>query len=425
MATITKRWVIGSFTETNEFSVLPTNWLIKTVGPDGRSIIYCKWPPPPTTVSSDIINAAVEPEIDWPSFKVRLANNGKEFCNFKKAWHYKFVLSSDTSASEVDESKNKKLYNQAQKSNFDKASTDSEESEEEAYNILELQCTEKNTHSTILSTTNSNQQKNSSQTTSIRKNSILEVPQVTDDSFNQYDTPYVQNNSLLETVETTDPHVSDKQLRSVYDNNISYNNSLVYENIKLDSSHSAPNFRLNYSDKNIMEKLETVCNEQNIQRLMIERLLLKMDYIAQALKDNSGLHTNTSIQLDEDFLTHFPLIDAAMFTWVENKIINDSNFLDKLGFFIKSIGGSDPKDHVKRTVSKLFSNEYATQCTWTGRGKGITTKIGNTELIKIIKKVVKDCSNKLITDAEFEKCISDWFRYANTRINRSKTKLVQ
>lgn len=79
-----------------------------------------------------------------------------------------------------------------------------------------------------------------------------------------------------------------------------------------------------------MEKLETVCNEQNIQRLMIERLLLKMGYIAQALKDNSGLHTNTSIQLDEDFLTHFPLIDAAMFTWVENKIINDSNFLDKL-----------------------------------------------------------------------------------------------
>lgn len=74
--------MIGSFTETNEFSVLPTNWLIKTVGPDGRSIIYCKWPPPPTTVSSDIINAAVEPEIDWPSFKVRLANNGKEFCKY-------------------------------------------------------------------------------------------------------------------------------------------------------------------------------------------------------------------------------------------------------------------------------------------------------------------------------------------------------
>jgi len=30
--------------------------------------------------------------------------------NFKKAWHYTFVLSSDTSATEVDESKNKKLY---------------------------------------------------------------------------------------------------------------------------------------------------------------------------------------------------------------------------------------------------------------------------------------------------------------------------
>lgn len=56
--------------------------------------------------------------------------------NFKKTWHYKFVLSSATSATEIDKSKNKKLYSQAQKSNFNKASTDSEESEEGKVNTI-------------------------------------------------------------------------------------------------------------------------------------------------------------------------------------------------------------------------------------------------------------------------------------------------
>lgn len=49
---------------------------------------------------------------------------------FKKAWYHKFVLSSDSSANEVDELKNKKLCSQAQTSNFHKDS-DSSESEEE------------------------------------------------------------------------------------------------------------------------------------------------------------------------------------------------------------------------------------------------------------------------------------------------------
>jgi len=32
-----------------------------------------------------------------------------------------------------------------------------------------------------------------------------------------------------------------------------------------------------------------------------------MDYIAQALKDKSGLNTNISIQLDEDFFDTFSI----------------------------------------------------------------------------------------------------------------------
>lgn len=71
--------MIGSFAETNEYSVVPKT---KTACPDGRTIIYCKWPPPRTIVSSDIINSAIEPENDWPSYKIRLTNNGKEFSKY-------------------------------------------------------------------------------------------------------------------------------------------------------------------------------------------------------------------------------------------------------------------------------------------------------------------------------------------------------
>jgi len=80
-----------------------------------------------------------------------------------------------------------------------------------------------------------------------------------------------------------------------------------------------------------MNKLDAVSNEQDIQRLMMERLLLKIDDIAQTLsKNKSGLNSNITIKLDEDFFAHFPLNDAVMFNLVENTIIKNSNFLEKL-----------------------------------------------------------------------------------------------
>jgi hypothetical protein len=36
-------------------------------------------------------------------------------------------------------------------------------------------------------------------------------------------------------------------------------------------------------------------------------------------------------------------------------------------------------------MSKLFTDKYGIECTWTGRGKNISTKIGDSDLIKIMK----------------------------------------
>lgn len=53
------------------------------------------------------------------------------------------------------------------------------------------------------------------------------------------------------------------------------------------------------------------------------------------------------------------------------------------------IGGNTPKSHVTRVMAKLFTDKYGIQCTWTGRGKNIVTKIGHSELVKIIKSNFK------------------------------------
>ncbi|XP_022180196.1 uncharacterized protein LOC111040570 [Myzus persicae] len=381
----TKRWVIGSFTDTNEFSVVPTNWLIRTSSPDGRTIIYCKWPPPPTTVTSDIINIASEPQIDWPSYKIRLANNGKEFTNFKKAWHYKFVLSSDSSANEVDELKNKKPCSHAQKSHFNKDSNSSE-SEEEVYNILELKGVEKNTHK-ILSTANSNQQMNSSQIPSIKTNSILEVPETVEDyGFNQYDMPYpyVLNNSLLET---TDSQASDKQMSKTC----------------MDPQHT-----------DILEKLNQGIIENNF---MLKRLLAKIEIMETNQKVNS---TGGDMYLDPEFIAQFHIKNGDGYKLVEDHIINEIEYTQKLKSFIKTIGGTNFKNNVIRVLSKLITNQYAIKCSWTGRGKNIDTRIGDSGLMNSIKNVIKEHYSNTYTDSEFEKIVADWLRHANTRFSRSK-----
>lgn len=76
-----KRWVVGIFPDTNEFSAVPTNWITKKVI-DGRTVIYCKWPPPSMKVNSDTIKKAIEPSFEWPVYNIRLADNSKEYCKY-------------------------------------------------------------------------------------------------------------------------------------------------------------------------------------------------------------------------------------------------------------------------------------------------------------------------------------------------------
>lgn len=103
----------------------------------------------------------------------------------------------------------------------------------------------------------------------------------------------------------------------------------------------------------------------------------------------------------------------------------------------------------KRVLPKIFTNEFAIMCSWTGQEKNNKFKIGDSELIKIIKsnfytqflihiiihlfctsclfllEAIKDsCMPNIFTDMEFEKIVSDWLRYANTRFQRFQNKNI-
>ena len=49
------------------------------------------------------------------------------------------------------------------------------------------------------------------------------------------------------------------------------------------------------------------------------------------------------------------------------------------------IEGPGGKDNIKRVLTKTFSNELAIRCSWTGRGKDISTKLCDSKIVVVLK----------------------------------------
>lgn len=69
-------WVVGFFTESKQYSVIPCNWLIKPIEND-TSITFCKWPP--FAVTSAHLQEAQNPMTDWEIFRLKVLNDNKTF----------------------------------------------------------------------------------------------------------------------------------------------------------------------------------------------------------------------------------------------------------------------------------------------------------------------------------------------------------
>lgn len=70
-------WFMALFKETNTYSVVPKNWILTSK--NNNDNVFVKWPPL-QNVTSDIICAAMDPLQTWKAFKVKLLDDGKEYC---------------------------------------------------------------------------------------------------------------------------------------------------------------------------------------------------------------------------------------------------------------------------------------------------------------------------------------------------------
>ncbi|XP_060869117.1 uncharacterized protein LOC132953005 [Metopolophium dirhodum] len=119
---------------------------------------------------------------------------------------------------------------------------------------------------------------------------------------------------------------------------------------------------------------------------------------------------------DSTFMANWPMKNEQMFLNVSKCLLEDS-FVSLVENWFMSIGGNSVKDNLKRVLSNIFSNEFAIHCSWTGRGKNVTTKLCDSKIVIVLKRCIKN--QKEYSDALFESCLADWFRYATTRHKRS------
>ncbi|XP_025422698.1 uncharacterized protein LOC112692286 isoform X2 [Sipha flava] len=177
-------------------------------------------------------------------------------------------------------------------------------------------------------------------------------------------------------------------------NNSQYDTCIIDNNISTNQM---------VSDTLIQIQKELISN-----KFLLKRLLSKVEVLELNSKNNSNSTTTNNNYIDSSFLSLFPIRNKEEFLSIENKIINEPDFISMLESFIGSIGGCGTKNNITRVLQKLFNDEFAVIATFTGRGKNISVALGSSEIIKLVK------------NSEYESVVANWLRHGNTRLSRIK-----
>nr|CAI5849312.1 unnamed protein product [Callosobruchus analis] len=94
---------------------------------------------------------------------------------------------------------------------------------------------------------------------------------------------------------------------------------------------------------------------------------------------------------------------------------------DKKAFaaFVKSVGGKDLRDNINRVLSKIFTNNLATSCSWYGK-KG-NYAVRTLPLMRIV--VDSMVSIHRTTESAVERFCIEWFRLSRQRLGREGNKV--
>ncbi|KAJ8975306.1 hypothetical protein NQ317_014979 [Molorchus minor] len=112
-----------------------------------------------------------------------------------------------------------------------------------------------------------------------------------------------------------------------------------------------------------------------------------------------------------------PLKEVEDIKSLEEKLQCEEAIKIEMGRMFQMIGGTDGGKLVRRALSKVFSDELAAKCSWTGAKNN--HKIGELTLISELKNIVQKVFPNT-SDYEFERVVKDFFRYAEQRKSRKK-----
>ncbi|CAI6375734.1 unnamed protein product [Macrosiphum euphorbiae] len=363
-----KRWVIVSFTESNDYSVVPVNWLILPptleLTADNISIVeLCRWPP--FNVTSIELTNADDPEDLWGLFKIKILSS-KIYVNFKEAWHQRVEIESSATENEPKVLKKKKKNRQ-------RSSSEDDDSDFEDCSISVTPISKKLKKDVPLTYTEL-LVRNSDEEFNCELDSVL--PPAVEIAASS-SVSYIINDDI-HMVKNTD----EIQLYEPF--------------IVPNTSYSTT------STGSLNQKILDILTNMQLEQVNIKKELVASNLILNRL------------------LTKVEVLETNSKNNIESNIVNEVDFVLKLESFIKSIGGCGLKNNITRVLQKIFSDEFAVISTWTGRGKHISITIGSSEVIKLIKRFIKANSNDVLTDSEFEITVANWLRHANTRLSRAK-----
>ncbi|CAI6355059.1 unnamed protein product [Macrosiphum euphorbiae] len=310
-----KRWVIVSFTESNDYSVVPVNWLILPptleLTADNISIVeLCRWPP--FNVTSIELTNADDPEDLWGLFKIKILSS-KIYVNFKEAWHQRVEIESSATENEPEVLKKKKKNRQ-------RSSSEDDDSDFEDCSISVTPISKKLKKDVPLTYTEL-LVRNSDEEFNCELDSVLplaveiaassSVSYIINDDIHTQTTSQVKNTDEIQLYEPYEPFIVP---------NTSYSTT----------STGSLNQKILDILTNMQLEQVNIKKELVASNLILNRLLTKVEVLETNSKNNSLNSAMANQYIDSNFLSLFPIKDKDEFLSVESNIVNEVDFVLKL-----------------------------------------------------------------------------------------------
>ncbi|XP_024869622.1 uncharacterized protein LOC112453236 [Temnothorax curvispinosus] len=147
----------------------------------------------------------------------------------------------------------------------------------------------------------------------------------------------------------------------------------------------------------------------------IKELCRRIDERLNTMENRNNVNVNHN---NIDMLPQLPMNNIEEIDNFEI-ILASAEAQSQLINMLVMIGGTTTKDAMKRALQKLFTNNLASKCSWTGAKNNF--KLKELKIIICMKaSIKKTCPS--ITEAEFEDILKTWFRQANLRLLRENAR---